>query len=64
MNFMEERSKSIILHVSPFNSEKKRAGVAVLVVIPSPFYTISLVSVFGCSAVLYYGARWKNIFHF
>ncbi|TVU32810.1 hypothetical protein EJB05_24568, partial [Eragrostis curvula] len=31
MNFEEERSKSTILHVSPFNSEKKRAGVAVLV---------------------------------
>ncbi|KAK3156146.1 hypothetical protein QOZ80_2AG0103440 [Eleusine coracana subsp. coracana] len=30
MNFTEERSKSTILHVSPFNSEKKRAGVAVL----------------------------------
>ncbi|KAL6629084.1 hypothetical protein ACP70R_028849 [Stipagrostis hirtigluma subsp. patula] len=31
MKFAEERSKSTILHVSPFSSEKKRAGVAVLV---------------------------------
>ncbi|KAL6888430.1 hypothetical protein ACP4OV_009456 [Aristida adscensionis] len=30
MKFAEERSKSTILHVSPFSSEKKRAGVAVL----------------------------------
>ncbi|XP_062218344.1 calcium-transporting ATPase 5, plasma membrane-type-like [Phragmites australis] len=31
MKFVEERSKSAIIHVSPFNSEKKRAGVAVVV---------------------------------
>ncbi|XP_062223931.1 calcium-transporting ATPase 5, plasma membrane-type-like isoform X2 [Phragmites australis] len=30
MKFAEERSKSAIIHVSPFNSEKKRAGVAVI----------------------------------
>jgi len=31
MKFTEERSRSAIIHVSPFNSEKKRAGVAVAV---------------------------------
>ncbi|EEC72600.1 hypothetical protein OsI_06071 [Oryza sativa Indica Group] len=31
MKFAEEKSKSSIIHVSPFNSEKKRAGVAVIV---------------------------------
>ncbi|KAJ1278139.1 hypothetical protein BS78_04G056500 [Paspalum vaginatum] len=31
MKFTEERSRSAISHVSPFNSEKKRAGVAVVV---------------------------------
>nr|CAB3445801.1 unnamed protein product [Digitaria exilis] len=31
MKFAEERSRSAIIHVSPFNSEKKRAGVAVAV---------------------------------
>ncbi|KAG8058243.1 hypothetical protein GUJ93_ZPchr0002g25593 [Zizania palustris] len=31
MKFVEERSKSAIVHVSPFNSEKKRGGVAVIV---------------------------------
>ncbi|CAL4971071.1 unnamed protein product [Urochloa decumbens] len=31
MKFVEERSRSAIIHVSPFNSEKKRAGVAVAV---------------------------------
>ncbi|KAG2648889.1 hypothetical protein PVAP13_1NG071300 [Panicum virgatum] len=31
MKFTEERSQSAIIHVSPFNSEKKRAGVAVAV---------------------------------
>ncbi|CAM0147298.1 unnamed protein product [Urochloa decumbens] len=31
MKFVEERSRSAIIHVSPFNSEKKRAGVAVSV---------------------------------
>lgn len=30
MKFAEERSKSAIIHVSPFNSEKKRGGVAVI----------------------------------
>ncbi|XP_066329558.1 calcium-transporting ATPase 5, plasma membrane-type-like isoform X1 [Miscanthus floridulus] len=30
MKFAEERSRSSIIHVSPFNSEKKRAGVAVV----------------------------------
>jgi Ca2+-transporting ATPase len=35
MKFAEEKSKSSIIHVSPFNSEKKRAGVAVIVVNPS-----------------------------
>jgi hypothetical protein len=37
MKFAEERSRSSIIHVSPFNSEKKRAGVAVVAVIPSAF---------------------------
>ncbi|CAO2044746.1 unnamed protein product [Urochloa humidicola] len=31
MKFVEERSRSAIIHVSPFNSERKRAGVAVAV---------------------------------
>uniref|UniRef100_A0A0D9VCU8 Calcium-transporting ATPase n=1 Tax=Leersia perrieri TaxID=77586 RepID=A0A0D9VCU8_9ORYZ len=31
MKFVEEKSKSSIIHVSPFNSEKKRGGVAVIV---------------------------------
>ncbi|KAF0906129.1 hypothetical protein E2562_009120 [Oryza meyeriana var. granulata] len=30
MKFAEEKSKSSIIHVSPFNSEKKRGGVAVI----------------------------------
>jgi hypothetical protein len=66
MNFVEERSKSTILHVSPFNSEKKCAGVAVLVVIPSSFCTISLASVFGCCAVLRFTmelVNCRNNFH-
>jgi Ca2+-transporting ATPase len=33
MKFNETRSKSSILHVFPFNSEKKRGGVAVHLVI-------------------------------
>jgi hypothetical protein len=37
MKFAEERSRSSIIHVSPFNSEKKRAGVAVVAVIASAF---------------------------
>jgi Ca2+-transporting ATPase len=37
MKFAEERSRSAIIHVSPFNSEKKRAGVAVAVVISTSY---------------------------
>jgi hypothetical protein len=33
MKFAVERSKSAIIHASPFNSEKKRGGVAVIGVI-------------------------------
>jgi hypothetical protein len=51
MKFAAERSKSAIIHVSPFNSEKKRGGVAVTGVISCftfrcIFYIFFIISLF------------------
>lgn len=47
MKFNEMRSESSILHVFPFNSEKKRGGVAVHVVIKPKNFS----GIFSCESL-------------